>query len=77
MLWTENGGPGPGGGKDLARREVRRSVFRILIVRFNWRGRAHRAQAGVIITAKFLAGNLPGYVGYQNKVRYRLIPLVW
>jgi protein-S-isoprenylcysteine O-methyltransferase Ste14 len=26
---------------------------------------------------KFLAINLPGYVEYQNKVRYRLIPLVW
>jgi protein-S-isoprenylcysteine O-methyltransferase Ste14 len=26
---------------------------------------------------KLLAGNLPGYVEYQNKVRYRLIPLVW
>lgn len=26
---------------------------------------------------KFLAMNLPGYVEYQNKVRYRLIPLVW
>jgi hypothetical protein len=26
---------------------------------------------------KFLAGNLPCYVEYQNKVRYRLIPLVW
>lgn len=26
---------------------------------------------------KFLAGNLPGYAEYQNKVRYRLIPLVW
>ena len=26
---------------------------------------------------KFLAGNLPGYVEYQGKVRYRLIPLVW
>ena len=26
---------------------------------------------------KFLARNLPGYVEYQNKVRYRLIPLVW
>jgi len=25
----------------------------------------------------FLAGNLPGYVEYQRKVRYRLIPLVW
>src|SRR5450631_2522672 len=26
---------------------------------------------------KFLAANLSGYVDYQNKVRYRLIPLVW
>ena len=26
---------------------------------------------------KFLARNLPGYVEYQKKVRYRLIPLVW
>ena len=26
---------------------------------------------------KFLARNLPGYVEYQNKVRYRLIPRVW
>ena len=26
---------------------------------------------------KFLARNLPGYVEYQDKVRYRLIPLVW
>jgi protein-S-isoprenylcysteine O-methyltransferase Ste14 len=26
---------------------------------------------------KFLAGNLPGYVAYQEKVRYRLIPWVW
>jgi protein-S-isoprenylcysteine O-methyltransferase Ste14 len=26
---------------------------------------------------KFLARNLPGYVAYQNRVRYRLIPLVW
>jgi protein-S-isoprenylcysteine O-methyltransferase Ste14 len=26
---------------------------------------------------KFLAMNLPGYVEYQKKVRYRLIPLVW
>jgi protein-S-isoprenylcysteine O-methyltransferase Ste14 len=26
---------------------------------------------------KFLARNLPGYVEYQNKVRYRLIPGVW
>ena len=25
----------------------------------------------------FLARNLPGYVAYQNKVRYRLIPAVW
>jgi protein-S-isoprenylcysteine O-methyltransferase Ste14 len=26
---------------------------------------------------KFLARNLPGYVEYRRKVRYRLIPLVW
>lgn len=26
---------------------------------------------------KFLARNLPGYVEYQNTVRYRLIPRVW
>jgi protein-S-isoprenylcysteine O-methyltransferase Ste14 len=26
---------------------------------------------------KFLSRNLSGYVEYQNKVRYRLIPLVW
>jgi protein-S-isoprenylcysteine O-methyltransferase Ste14 len=26
---------------------------------------------------KFLARNLPAYVEYQEKVRYRLIPLVW
>jgi protein-S-isoprenylcysteine O-methyltransferase Ste14 len=26
---------------------------------------------------KFLARNLPGYVEYRKKVRYRLIPLVW
>jgi protein-S-isoprenylcysteine O-methyltransferase Ste14 len=26
---------------------------------------------------KFLARNLPGYVEYQNRLRYRLIPKVW
>jgi protein-S-isoprenylcysteine O-methyltransferase Ste14 len=26
---------------------------------------------------EFLAGNLPDYAAYQNKTRYRLIPLVW
>jgi protein-S-isoprenylcysteine O-methyltransferase Ste14 len=26
---------------------------------------------------RFLIKNLPGYVAYQGKVRYRLIPLVW
>jgi protein-S-isoprenylcysteine O-methyltransferase Ste14 len=26
---------------------------------------------------KFLARNLPGYAAYQQKVRFRLIPLVW
>jgi protein-S-isoprenylcysteine O-methyltransferase Ste14 len=25
----------------------------------------------------FLAGNLPGYSEYQNRVRYRLVPLIW
>jgi protein-S-isoprenylcysteine O-methyltransferase Ste14 len=26
---------------------------------------------------KFLARKLPGYVEYQNKVRYRLVPFIW
>jgi protein-S-isoprenylcysteine O-methyltransferase Ste14 len=26
---------------------------------------------------KFLTRNLPGYQGYQERVRYRLVPLVW
>jgi protein-S-isoprenylcysteine O-methyltransferase Ste14 len=26
---------------------------------------------------RFLAKNLPGYIAYQNTVRFRLIPLVW
>jgi protein-S-isoprenylcysteine O-methyltransferase Ste14 len=26
---------------------------------------------------KFLARNLPGYVEYRQKVRYRLVPRVW
>jgi len=26
---------------------------------------------------RFLAGNLPGYSDYLNRVRYRLVPLVW
>jgi protein-S-isoprenylcysteine O-methyltransferase Ste14 len=26
---------------------------------------------------KFLARHLPGYVEYQNRVRYRLLPMVW
>jgi protein-S-isoprenylcysteine O-methyltransferase Ste14 len=26
---------------------------------------------------KFLAGNLSGYVAYQGRVRYRLLPLIW
>jgi protein-S-isoprenylcysteine O-methyltransferase Ste14 len=25
----------------------------------------------------FLAGNLPGYSEYQNRVRYRLTPFIW
>ena len=31
----------------------------------------------IIDEEKFLARHLPGYVAYQEKVRYRLIPLVW
>jgi protein-S-isoprenylcysteine O-methyltransferase Ste14 len=26
---------------------------------------------------RFLAKNLPGYVEYEKKVRYRLVPFVW
>jgi protein-S-isoprenylcysteine O-methyltransferase Ste14 len=26
---------------------------------------------------KFLSKNLPGYEGYRQKTRYRLVPLVW
>jgi protein-S-isoprenylcysteine O-methyltransferase Ste14 len=26
---------------------------------------------------RFLARNLPGYVAYQDRVRYRLLPLIW
>lgn len=26
---------------------------------------------------RFLARNLPGYIDYQDRVRYRLIPYVW
>jgi protein-S-isoprenylcysteine O-methyltransferase Ste14 len=26
---------------------------------------------------KFLSKNLPGYIGYRQKVRYRLIPYIW
>jgi len=26
---------------------------------------------------KFLAKNLPGYPGYQKKVKYRLVPFIW
>jgi protein-S-isoprenylcysteine O-methyltransferase Ste14 len=26
---------------------------------------------------KFLAKNLPGYTGYRDKVKYRLIPFIW
>jgi protein-S-isoprenylcysteine O-methyltransferase Ste14 len=31
----------------------------------------------IIDEEKFLAGNLPGYAAYKEKVRYRLIPHVW
>ena len=26
---------------------------------------------------RFLVRNLPGYADYQNRVRYRLLPLIW
>ena len=26
---------------------------------------------------KFLIKNLPGYVEYRNKVKYRLVPFIW
>jgi len=26
---------------------------------------------------RFLAANLPGYVAYQGRVRYRLLPHIW
>jgi protein-S-isoprenylcysteine O-methyltransferase Ste14 len=26
---------------------------------------------------RFLVGNLPGYANYRNRVRYRLLPLIW
>jgi protein-S-isoprenylcysteine O-methyltransferase Ste14 len=26
---------------------------------------------------RFLARNLPGYTAYQDRVRYRLLPLIW
>jgi protein-S-isoprenylcysteine O-methyltransferase Ste14 len=26
---------------------------------------------------QFLAKNLPGYLEYQNKVKYRLVPFIW
>jgi protein-S-isoprenylcysteine O-methyltransferase Ste14 len=31
----------------------------------------------IIDEEKFLMSHLPGYAAYQEKVRYRLIPLVW
>jgi protein-S-isoprenylcysteine O-methyltransferase Ste14 len=43
-------------------------VFLLMIPALMWR---------LFDEEKFLAMNLPGYVEYQNKVRYRLIPLVW
>jgi len=26
---------------------------------------------------RFLLGNLPGYADYRDRVRYRLLPLIW
>jgi hypothetical protein len=76
MLWTEKA------DQDQAMTKISQgarcdALFRNAYCQVQLTGPAHRAQAGVISTAKFLAGNPPGYVEYQNKVRYRLIPLVW
>ena len=43
-------------------------VFAAIIPALIWR---------LLDEEKFLAARLPGYVEYQNKMRYRLIPLVW
>jgi protein-S-isoprenylcysteine O-methyltransferase Ste14 len=43
-------------------------VFLVLTPALIWR---------LIDEEKFLARNLPGYLEYQNKVRYRLLPFVW
>jgi protein-S-isoprenylcysteine O-methyltransferase Ste14 len=43
-------------------------VFIVIIPALIWR---------LLDEEKFLARNLPGYVEYQDRVRYRLLPLVW
>jgi protein-S-isoprenylcysteine O-methyltransferase Ste14 len=43
-------------------------VFVVMIPALIWR---------LLDEEEFLASNLVGYVEYQKKVRYRLIPLVW
>ena len=43
-------------------------MFALMIPALIWR---------IFDEEKFLAKNLPGYVEYENKVRYRLVPFVW
>ena len=43
-------------------------VFLLLIPALIWR---------IFDEEKFLAWKLPGYLEYQKRVRFRLIPLVW
>ena len=43
-------------------------VFAAMIPALIWR---------LIDEEEFLARNLPGYVEYRNKVRYRLAPRIW
>lgn len=43
-------------------------VYLIILPALLWR---------LILEEKFLTKNLPGYKEYKNKVKYRLVPLVW
>jgi protein-S-isoprenylcysteine O-methyltransferase Ste14 len=44
------------------------SMFILLTVVIIWR---------LLDEEKFLAKNLPGYVAYEGKVKYRLVPFIW
>ena len=56
------------GVPDCARLVVRVLVIVAMMPALIWR---------LLDEEKFLTRNLPGYVEYQNKVRYRVIPLIW